>query len=259
LDRPPARTKIAAQTLYLAQRASTQTFPLASQFDWCLVAAWLLVIVYLYLTLVFPRALTGLILLPAALALIGGAAGFAEQEPRALESAASFWGMMHGCALLLGAVSVVLGFVVGVMYLLQSGRLKRKAPLSSRFHFPSLEWLESANLRLTLFSALTMLVVFLSGALLVGQRQNDPFSWSDPLIVSCGVMSLWLIAAAMFSLAYRPARHGRKVAYLTVASFLVVVTVLVILLVGPTAHGKARVTSLRVSSSPLAGVQEESP
>ena len=40
-----------AQTLYLGYRAqSAAASPLSSNFDWCLVAAWMLVGAYLYLS-----------------------------------------------------------------------------------------------------------------------------------------------------------------------------------------------------------------
>ena len=47
--------------------------------------------------------------------------------------------------------------------------------------------------------------------------------WNDPVIWSSGLLLIWLLAAASFSLFYRPARQGRKVAYLTVASFVFLV------------------------------------
>ena len=47
--------------------------PLSSEQDWYLVAAWALVVVYLYLALLHPKAPFGLFLLPLALGLIGAA------------------------------------------------------------------------------------------------------------------------------------------------------------------------------------------
>ena len=44
--------------------------PLSGQAEWCLIAAWLLVVVYLYLVYYHPRASFGLFLLPLALGLI---------------------------------------------------------------------------------------------------------------------------------------------------------------------------------------------
>ena len=50
-----------AHTLYLGYRAvEFSASPLSSSFDWCLVAAWLLVGAYLYLSYYYPRAALGL-------------------------------------------------------------------------------------------------------------------------------------------------------------------------------------------------------
>jgi hypothetical protein len=47
------------------------------------------------------------------------------------------------------------------------------------------------------------------------------------ILRSAGMMA-WLIAAGLFSGLYMPAQRGRKVAYLTVASFLFLIASLVI-------------------------------
>src|SRR5260221_8984103 len=92
-----ATAGLIAQSLYLLYRAVTAVgSPLASSFDWCLLAAWLLVASYLYLTYYYPRAAVGLFILPLALLLIGAAALFANREPIAPEPASQVWGAIHG-------------------------------------------------------------------------------------------------------------------------------------------------------------------
>ncbi len=118
---------------------------LASSFDWCLLAAWLLVAGYFYATYYHPRAGIGLVVLPLALLLIGAAAGLADREPLARAGASQLWGMIHGIFLLLGTVAVLIGFAAGVMYLIQAARLKRKLPPPAGLKFLSLEWLERAS------------------------------------------------------------------------------------------------------------------
>ena len=44
--------------------------------------------------------------------------------------------------------------------------------------------------------------------------------WTDPVVQSSAAMLLWLVAAEVFRLVYPAARRGRKVAYLTLASFV---------------------------------------
>src|SRR5690606_6752978 len=121
------------------------------------------------------------------------------------------WGLIHGVFLLLGAVAVIAGFVAGVMYLWQADRLKRKLPPMQRLQLPSLEALERANAQAIFASVLMLSLGFLSGLVLNvvnTQRQLDRLPWTDPVVWTFGLLLLWLISVAIFSLAYRPARQG---------------------------------------------------
>ncbi|HWB09325.1 MAG TPA: cytochrome C assembly protein [Pirellulales bacterium] len=231
-----------AHTIFLAYRASSESMPLASEFDWYLVAAWALAAIYIYLTLHFPRTAVGLFTLPLVLTLVAVAARFASRQPFPQTKASQFWGTVHGGFLLLGTVAVLVGFVAGVMHLMQSARLKSKRPATLGIQLPSLEWLERANSRATVVAALALAAGFVSGLLLNlvnrSARPGEALPWSDPMIWSSGLLSAWMLAAAAFSLLYRPARQGRKVAYLTVASFVFLVAVLAVQLALPTLHGE---------------------
>src|SRR5262249_37654706 len=141
-----------AQTLYLINRAVTAGgTPISSAFDWDLLGAWGLVLVFLYLSWYHPKISIGLFLLPLALALIG-LASFADREPFPQSRAGQVWGTIHGIFLLLGLVAVAVGFVAGLMYLLQSYRLKHKMPAAAGSRLPSLEWLDRVNSRAILIS-----------------------------------------------------------------------------------------------------------
>jgi len=227
-----------AQTLYLGYRAyQSATLPLSSSFDWYLLAAWMLVGLYLYLTYYYPRAAVGLFLWPLVLGLIAAATWFADRDPIAPEPASQVWGMIHGVFLLLGTVTVMIGFVAGLMYLVQAARLKRKHLSTGGIQLPSLERLEHVNARVVLVSALMVGIGFLAGIILnlIGGRTQLP--WTDPVVWSSGLMLAWLVAAALFNAFYKPARHGRKVAYLTIVSFIFLVISLGMLLLVNTRHG----------------------
>ena len=232
---------LSAHSIFLVYRASSEALPLSSEFDWYLLAAWLLAAIYLYLTLHFPRTAVGLFTLPLVLGLIGVAQRFADRVPFPQTRASQIWGMIHGSLLLLGTVAVLVGFVAGVMHLVQSYRLKHKLLPTQGFQLPSLEWLEHANSRATVFSALMLALGFASGMLLNlvnRERTNgESLAWTDPVVWSSALLLVWMLAAAVFSLFYKPARQGRKVAYLTVASFLFLVLALGIQLASSSGHG----------------------
>jgi len=229
------------QTIYLWGRAvGAQASPLSSPHDWCLLASWLLAGAYLYIRLDFPRASLGMFVLPLVLALIG-AAQLADQEPFSASRANRFWGNVHGSFLLLGTVAVLFGFVAGLMYLVQSHRLKHKMISTSGFRLPSLEWLQRINSRALVGSLLLIGVGFIAGVILnvVKHQGDEHVPWTDPVIVSSSILLGWLILASVFNLLYPATRRGRKVAYLTLASFAFLVIVLAVLLLSPSQHGSS--------------------
>ncbi|HEX3869342.1 MAG TPA: cytochrome c biogenesis protein CcsA [Pirellulales bacterium] len=232
---------VVAQTLYLGYRAVTTMggAPLSSEFDWYLIAAWLLAIVYLYLTIYHPRTAFGIFVLPVVLALIGIAAQFADREPFARTHAAQVWGMIHGIFLLLGTVAVAVGFAGGVMGLTQAYRLKHKIGPKPGLRLPSLEWLERLNVRAMMVSVVMLGIGFLSGIVLnlVNDRlQVAHLPWSDPIVWSSALLLVWLVVAAGFAWLYKPARQGRKVAYLTLTSFAFLVLAVAVRVLLPSQH-----------------------
>lgn len=231
-----------AHTLYLAHRVvEYSATPLSSSFDWYLVAAWLLIVAYLYLNYYFPRAALGLYMLPLALALVA-AASLADDEPFQPGPASRAWGAVHGIGLLLGTLVVMVGFVAGLLYLLQAHRLKKKLPPMPGFKLPSLEWLEHVNSRVIMLSALFVGVGFVAGTILnvVAHGHAGAIPWTDPVIWTSALMFSWLLVAAVFNATYRPSRRGRKVAYLTLVSFAFLAIALAVFLLVDSKHGGPR-------------------
>jgi len=228
-------------TLYLIgeQRGFIQSGPISSWHQWCLMAAWVVSMIYLISAIGQPETSQGLFLLPLVLLLT--AAGYSMDQVSAFtqsDSTQSSWGLIHGVALLAGTVVVMLGFASGVMFLIQSYRLKHKILPTDGFRLPSLEWLESTNRK-----ALSVSTGLLASGLFAGillRINNQSFPWTDPVIWSSAILFLWLVAATMFEICYRPARRGQKVAYLTMANFAFLVLVLGLVLFGPSQHAKSQ-------------------
>ena len=128
------------------------------------------------------------------------------------------------------------GFVAGIMYLVQSYRLKHKLPPRLGLRLPSLEWLQGAN-RLSLVASSCLLAAgLLAGVVLNLVKRSAGMPWSDPVVWTSGGLFLWLLAVVLFESLYKPARQGRKVAYLTLASFVFLGLVLGIVLFSPSEH-----------------------
>jgi len=218
---------LVAHSAYLYYRAVQATgAPLSSESDWYIIAAWVLVVVYLYLVHYHPKTAFGCFLLPLALVLIAAGCFLANPEPLDRVPASRIWGIIHGLSILLATVSVLIGFVAGVMYLEQTRRLKLKRPPKRGLRLPSLEWLARTNSRAIVISVIMMGVELASGMILNRinySRQLARLPWNDPLVLSTQIMFVWLLLSAVLGAVYKPARHGRKVAYLTLVSFVFLV------------------------------------
>lgn len=251
-----------AHTIFLAHRAAGSAgAPLSTAYDWYLVAAWILTATYLYLTFLHPKSAVGLFVLPLVLALIGVAVWAADLQPFPQTRAAQYWGLVHGGFLLAGTVAVSIGLVAGLMYLLQAWRLKHKRPPWRGLQLPSLEWLEHVNSRAILYSLLLLAVGVASGGLLNLVNQKNAAAsvpWTDPVVISSLATLGWLLAAAAFSYFYKPARTGRKVAYLTVASAAFLALTLAVTLLVPGQH-QPRPTAIDDPGNPSPAANLTSP
>ncbi len=233
------------------QRPGTGGSPLSSKQEWYFIAAWLLVVVYLYLTYYHPKVPYGLFLLPLVLGLIGVGKYLADPQPFPREPASKVWGLVHGVAILLATVSVLVAFVAGLMYLGQDRRLKSKAPPSSGLRLPSLERLQQIASRALVIALLMTGLGILAGMvlnLINWDRRASFLPWTDPVVVSTLSMFVWLAVAIGLGVVYRPAREGRKVAYLTLVSFVFLVLALSSVLWRGTQHG-----GVRSDAAPSAG------
>lgn len=190
----------------------------SSWHDWCLLAAWVVAAAYLGLAIRRPKNTFGIFILPLALAFVGLGVWLSQSVPAPRAEALGVWGVIHGVCLLLGSVSITLGFATGLMYLTHAWRLKRKLPPQRGLRLPSLEWLQRFTRESLFLSALLLLLGLLSGVILKLNRQSDAVAWSDPLVIWSAVLTAWLVAVTAVESLYRPARDGHKVVYLSLAS-----------------------------------------
>jgi hypothetical protein len=232
-----------AHTLFLVWRAvDGGAAPLSSPFDWYLLAAWLLAAGYLWLTIANPRTPVGLFLLPIVLGLVG-AATLASREPFLHDSASLFWGRIHGVLHLVWSVSVVLGAIAGLMWLIQAGRLTRKAAPLRGFRMPSLERLAHVTARTPAIAAWAAAAGFVSGIVLnaVNHRRGliETVPWSDPVVLRMAAVVAWLIIAERLAATVRRRPDGaRTTAWLSLLSLAALAASIAWGVLGATRHGK---------------------
>ncbi len=228
-----------AHTFFLVARGAQEPLhspPLSSWFDWLLIVAWGVVAVYLGASLRRSQAAWGIFVLPAVLLLIALAWLFRDTTPFPRDQALIVWALVHGLALLLGVITALLAFVAGLMYLVHSYRLKHKIPPREGLRLPTLEWLQRANRRLLVCSSCLLATGLISGVVLNAIKRQDGISWTDPVVWSSGILLVWLVGVLIFEMRYKPAQEGRKVAYLTVASFVFLGLVMATVLLVPSQH-----------------------
>jgi len=238
------------QTAYLGNLTwHARSLPVTTPFESLLVLSWLLAAIDIYLLVHSPRTgAAGMFVLPVVLGLVGAAAtgaprsgwvgGMGQGTP-----IIAFWGTAHGVLLLAGSMFSCVAFAAGLMFLVQSSRLKHKRPPRFGFALPSLEQSERLNR-----AAITVAFPLLTAGLTIGviltvalnRVEGVKIGWTDPKVLSTGAM--WLAFAALLHARYRPEMRGRRVMVLSIVAFFFLAFSLFGLdLLGiPSAHGGVR-------------------
>jgi ABC-type transport system involved in cytochrome c biogenesis permease subunit len=237
-----AAAGLLAHTAFLGWRAASETaVPLSSPFDWYLLAAWLLAVGSLVLTLSAPRTPIGLFILPVVLGLIG-AAVLSSREPFPQSPATQAWGMIHGSFNLAASLAVAIGAIASLMWLIQAGRLARKEAPMRGFRMPSLERLSHTTRHTMSVAAWTAAAGFTSGIVLnaVNKQRGllETVPWSDPVVLRMAALVTWLAIAAVTARAVSRRPGGaRTVAWMSLVSFAFLTGSIVWGVFGPTRHG----------------------
>lgn len=226
-------------------RAVADLGRLATWTDWSLMVALALAITYLVLHLRRPDTIIGFFFLPAILGMIALAMSVRHLPAFDRGEAIEFWRNVHAISMVVGSAAVLLGFLAGAMYMMQSWRLKRKQA-GSALRLPTLETLQKLNRRCLVVSTIAVGMGLLSGVVMNLNRLGA-IPWTDRGIMLSAVLFVWLASATTVEFKYAPASRGRKVAYLTLASFGFLVLAMVGVL--GTSHGSAADVSIESSTS----------
>jgi ABC-type uncharacterized transport system permease subunit len=214
---------IFAQAIYLGvlaqpQEGRPEAGLFADWYSWSLLLAWAMAWAYLIMALRRPDTTLGYFLLPPVLVLIAFARFVDGWEPFNRQQAAGFWRSLHGLSMLIGTAVVLIGFLAGIMYLMQARRLKQKRRGSRGLKLPTLEWLQGLN-RTSLFVSTFAVAFGTLAGFVMSLNINGSIAWTSRGIVLPLILLIWLVAATGIEFFYRPARQGKKIAYLTLASF----------------------------------------
>lgn len=203
---------------------------LSSWAEWSLLLALGLAICFFIAYIRRSDTIISFFFLPLILLTIWLGISVGGWEPFSRDDAVDTWRSVHGLAMVVGTGAVLVGFLAGVMYLVQSRRLKQKRAGSPRFRLPTLETLDRANRRSLVISTAAVAIGVVAGVIM-NLNQNEQFDWTDGGILLSFLLFLWLLAATAIEFWYSPASRGRKAFYMTLASlgFLVLALVGVVL------------------------------
>ena len=248
-----------AHTVFLVNEFSSSAAGgpqlLANWFQWSVLAAWGLALAYLVLTLRNPQNSVGLFLIPFVLGLIGLGQLLRGSVPFNEETTINVWRIIHGVSLLVGTMFICFGIAFGIMYLVQSFRLKTKRKIKPNLKLPTLEFLQSMN-RLSLFATAIALAVGLLSGIVLNVMREGRLDWlSSGIVVTCALF-VWALLAALWELSSRGSLGGRRSAYLVIANFVFLLVVLGIVLL--TSHGQAAGLTQETSGAMDQWLQEES-
>ena len=205
------------QTVFLA----VQRPALAGQFGWMLFLSWILTIFYLYGTIHHARIAWGVFVLPLVIGLVGLAWAFQPATAAAKGSDDSIWGPVHGILLLMATVGMCVGFLASLMYLVQAHRLRAKTLPGHGMKLLSLERLEVMHRRAVNLAFPLLTAGLLIGAVMLFRDFDRLEGWRDPRVLSAA--GLWLVFAVMIVLRYSYHLRGRPVAFLTIATFVLMI------------------------------------
>jgi len=211
------------QAVYLIVRAvgeneSGDRGLLAGWHDWSLLVAWGLAACFLTLYLRRPDTSVGLFLLPPVLVLVALAWPMRSWEPFSRDQAVGLWRTAHGLSMMVGTAAVLMGFIAGLMYLTQARRLRSKQVGGRGLRLPTLERLQAMNRHCLVVSTIAVGIGLVAGVVMNLNRWGN-VSWNEGGVILSLILLVWLLAATAVEFFYRPARQGRKIVYLTLASF----------------------------------------
>ncbi|MDR1480915.1 MAG: hypothetical protein LBJ00_18475 [Planctomycetaceae bacterium] len=207
------------------------------------MTSWSLVLVYFYLSCCHRKIPFGLLLLPIVLLLIIG--GIVTSHIAPIQPADNttthnppVLKMFHAITFFLATSSICIGFVAGLLYLVQDWRLRHKKTIGI-LRLPTIEWSESIC-RKNLSASTFIIAATMFFGLLLQPQSNLPNSTilQDPLVI--GVV-LMFISLVLFS-GILPLKifksEGKRVAVITLITFIFLITTLLFGILSKNAHWK---------------------
>ena len=199
--------------LYLRGQAVGRC-PLTNLFETQAFIAWAAVLFFLLIGPSYRVSFLGAFTAPLVLLICLPALTLLVDVVQPQPATRSAWVEFHAAIAILASGAFALAFVTGAMYLHQESQLKRRRLSSSFLLLPSIEQLDTINIRLLILGFVMLTAGMLGGLVsyhIVGH-------WTKPKII--WAVSVWVLYGALVLGRGIWTLRGRKVAVASMASFV---------------------------------------
>jgi len=227
--------------------------PIGRPSETVLLSLWCIALVGLFVGWCYKLTALSAYILPVLVVFSAGAVALAQRGCEVPEGLNTLWTALHTIPIFLGFAFFAIGFAASILYLTQERRLKSKLfePLIARL--PSLETLDRAARMSTLIGFPLYTLGLILGIVWAKSGSAVALGWPPDAIIVVGIVT-WVVYCVLVHVRLAEITHGRKVAYLTIAGFILVIAAFL----GSFAFGRfhpRKETAVRPHAVRLANVQ----
>lgn len=184
------------------------------------VLAFLVMVVFMIVYLVYQTTAPGMVVFPVVFVLTFIAA--TGQQPFLLMSPGlrTGWLFAHIALIFTGYAALILSFVASLLYLLEERSLKSKKPAGVLSHLPALQVIDDIGYRSLLLGFPFMTLGLIAGTV-VAQSSFGRVNFLDPKILLSVLM--WAVYLLLLYTRWNAGWRGRRAAYLATGAFVAAV------------------------------------
>ncbi|MFH0926354.1 MAG: c-type cytochrome biogenesis protein CcsB [bacterium] len=191
--------------------------PITNLYESLSFFAWAIILFFLIIQIRYKLGIIGSFVLPIVFLIIFYAAVLPNETKELLPALKSFWLGIHTTFAFLGYAAFTIAFILGIMYLIQQSQLKHKHQGPFYYRLPSLEVLDDLAYRCLSYGFPFFTFAIISGSLWASKAWGSYWQWDPKETWS---LVTWFIYAALFHVRLVTQWRGRKVAYLQIIGFI---------------------------------------
>jgi cytochrome c-type biogenesis protein CcsB len=205
-----------------AKAAASSSSAHPSFFEALSFFSWMIILVFLLVEFRHRIHVLGSFMVPLALMSLVSAAALPETVPTLKPVFKTLW--IHVALSMLGAVGFAVGFVAGVMYLIQERLLKSKRFNVLYSKLPALDFLDRLNQQSIVLGFPLLTLGIVTGAISAEFSRGSYMTWNPE---QTGAVVTWLFYFVVLLGRLTVGWRAKRAAYLTVVGFACVILTLV--------------------------------